>query len=92
MSEVARPYIVTVAVPAAHGATEQHSIHLEAYSVQEAMFQACVELEARYAICERGETIRVISVAPDTAAAMQRVVELAKEIGLLRMPAVGSKS
>jgi hypothetical protein len=89
---VANPYIVTVLVYDKSGATEEHVLRIEAYSVTDVMYQAGIELEAKYALAEHRKTMRLVSITPDTATARARTRALLEEIGLLHLPTTGSKS
>ena len=61
------------------------TVALDAYTVQDALYQAVVETIARYGGAESGLTTRVVSIAP-LAVAAARFERLAEELRLLAMP------
>lgn len=84
---IANPYVVVIATTHPRsGEVTQHRMALEAYTVQDAVYQAMLELDAKHAVLEQQYKIKVLSVGPDTKQAHDRLASLLDEIGLLRMP------
>lgn len=73
------------------GATVEHTCHVEAYSINDAVYQSVAEVEAQHSYIEQGYKMKLLSIRPDTEKARAAITDLLKDIGLLRAPAVGGK-
>jgi hypothetical protein len=92
MADIARPYVIVIA--ATHprtGETSEHRVALEAYSIQDVIHQALVELDAKHSFMEQQYKLKVLSVGPDTERSAEQLTTLLSEIGLLRMPSQGKQ-
>jgi len=90
---IANPYIVVVQSEHPRSAElTEYRVPLEAYSITDAMTQALVELDAKYALFEQQYKVKVLSVIPDTAKSIDRLTDMLKDIGLLKLPTTGRKA
>lgn len=84
---VVYPYIVVMQYTHPRdGSKVEQSVSVEAYSMADAIMQASVEVEAKFAYMEQQYAQKLIWVGPDVKKASERVSNLLKDIGLLKMP------
>lgn len=67
-------------------ATEEHTIAVEAYSLNEALVQASVEMEAKHDYTRNNYEMRLLSVGPDTAKMKDAAAHLISELSGLMSP------
>lgn len=59
--------------------TEEHTVKVDAYSVSEAIVQACVELDAQHEFIAKGYDQKILKVGPDTEKLAKQVADLLSE-------------
>lgn len=93
MSVTVYPYIIVLSYthPREETRVEEHTVHVEAYSITDAVIQASMELEAKHAYGEQQWKQKLVAVRPDTEKARGEVASLLRDLGLIRLPTTGGK-
>jgi len=60
--------------------SEEHTLHLEAYTAQEAVYQALLELPAKLEVELSNFDTQIVTLRPDTAKAREETTQIMKDM------------
>jgi hypothetical protein len=74
-------YIVTIRVTPKAGPVEEYRQPVQAYSIQDALVAALVELDAEHGVMASGADVRAVSVRPDVGKIGEQTRSMLEELG-----------
>lgn len=82
-----------VAITATHprsGAVSEHVTKVDAYTLNDAMLQAMIAIDAQSWFLEQQYKLKVVWISPDTEESFERMWRQLSELRLIHTPAMGT--